>query len=53
MACYPGAAASMPAMITTNATASQSASDGKVKKPSMAYFQVIAGKDGPNAKRAD
>jgi hypothetical protein len=27
----------MPAMITTNATASQSTSDGKVKKSSMAY----------------
>ena len=34
---YSGAAASMPAMITTNATASQSTSDGKVKKSSMAY----------------
>lgn len=52
---YSGAAASMPAMITTNATASQSISDGKVKKSSMAYscideFQVIAGKDAKTAE---
>jgi hypothetical protein len=34
---YSGAAAGMPAMITTNATANQSISDGDMKKSCMAY----------------
>jgi hypothetical protein len=52
---YSGAAASMPAMITTNATESQSISDGKLEvvhglSPASMSLQVIAGKDAKTAE---